>query len=72
MLTPIANRHGHKPPKLGSIVTVRYRELQPGHRWRRFRVVAFDLMEPDTVYFEALDNRHVVYQVSGSWCHEEE
>jgi hypothetical protein len=66
MLTPIANRHGHTLPPMGAIVTIRYRDLQPGCRWRRFRVVAFDLKAPHTCYVEALDNRHVVYQVSGS------
>ncbi len=69
--------HPHRQPPRphtaadGAIVTIRYRDLQPARRWRRFRVVAFDLKAPHTCYVEVLDNRHVVYQVSGSWCHEE-
>jgi len=39
---------------------------------RRFRVVAYSLLEPDQVYVEALDDSRFVRQIPGYFCHEEE
>jgi hypothetical protein len=42
MLTPvIAQRRHWRLPTLGAIVIVRDHPLQPGHRFRRFRVVSY-------------------------------
>jgi hypothetical protein len=78
MLTTRGNVHHSKLPKLGAIVTVRTRQLQPGHRYRRYIVEAYPLSDaPDsysrgihTVYLRALDNGERA-RVSGHWCVEE-
>jgi hypothetical protein len=78
MLTSIGNVHRSKLPKRGEIVVVKTRELQQGHRYRRFIVESFPLSDsPDqrysrgihTVNLRALDNNALV-RVSGFYCEE--
>jgi hypothetical protein len=87
MLTPRANIHRSKLPRLGAIVTVQIRPLSPalnvwGHqkdRYRRYIVEAFPLSDSaDLRYSRGI---HTVYlraldngeraRVSGHWCVEE-
>lgn len=77
MLTTAGNYHHSVLPGLGAIVSVRTRDLAPGHRYRRFIVESFPLYDNvlpysvgiHTVNLRALDNGEAV-RVSGFYCEE--
>jgi hypothetical protein len=76
MLTARATKRLHeKVPALGAIVVVEIRPLQFGHRWRRFRVVGYPLLNKrgikmtHCVLIQALDNGSL-HMVSGFYCKE--
>jgi hypothetical protein len=78
MLTTIANIHHSKLPRLGAIVHVVMRALQPGHRYRKFIVESFPLSDAadqrfsmgiHTCTIRALDNGER-RRIAGHWCEE--
>ena len=70
MLRPFPRQY--HMPRLGAIVHVATRPLQPGHRWRRFRVDSFPLARGwrHLVHLRALDNGQRC-TVSGFFCQED-
>lgn len=80
MLSPILSRnpHGDRLPAIGDIVIVKTRELQQGHRFRKFQVVSFPGVNLKDAYcpranthlvnLEALENPRNTATVSGFWC----
>lgn len=79
MLTQKSNIHHSKLPAIGAIVEVHTRALQPGHRYARYIVEAYNLCDSadfryshgiHLVHIALLANRNERHIVSGHWCEE--